>query len=77
MLKEREIRTKILRQIEKMSTDKLGDIWEFLRKIEKDNRKKADILSYAGCWKSLDKNLIDDLTINLGTKRLKEDKRGI
>ena len=74
MLKEREIRTKILRRVEKISNDKLDDIWEFLRKIENNNRKKIDILSYAGCWKNLDKNLIDDLTINLGTKRLKEDK---
>jgi len=42
MLKEREIRTKILRRIEKMSTDKLDDIWEFLKKIEKDNRKVVE-----------------------------------
>ncbi|OQX78603.1 MAG: hypothetical protein B6D64_06190 [Bacteroidetes bacterium 4484_276] len=77
MLKEREIRTKILRRVEKISTDKLDDIWEFLRKIEKNSRKKDDILSYAGCWKDLDKNLIDDLTINLGTKRIEEDRGGI
>ncbi len=77
MLKEREIRTKILKQIDKISFDKLDDIWKFLRKIEKDSRKKADILSYAGCWKDLDKDLIDDLTVNLGTKRLHEDRKGI
>jgi predicted Zn-ribbon and HTH transcriptional regulator len=77
MLKEREIRSKILRRVEKISTDKLDDIWEFLRKIEKNSSKKNDILSYAGCWKDFDKNLIDDLTINLGTKRLEEDRGGI
>ena len=77
MLKEREIRKKILRRIEKISFDKLDDIWKFLRNIEEDSRKKADILSYAGCWKNLDKDLIDDLTVNLGTKRLQEDRKGI
>ena len=74
MLKEKEIRTKILKRVEKLSTDKLDDIWEFLRKIEKKSSEKNEILSYAGCWKNLDKSLLDDLTINLGIKRLKEDR---
>lgn len=72
MLKEREIRTKILRRVENISTDKLDDIWDFLRKIEKKSSEKKEILSYAGCWKNLDKNLIDDLTINLGIQRLQQ-----
>ena len=74
MIKEKEIRAKIIKQVEKISTDKLDDIWKFLRKIEENSRKKSDILSFAGCWKDLDRKLLDDLTINLGANRLKENR---
>ena len=76
MLKEQEIKNKILTRIERMSNDKLGDILEFLKKIETDNKKKSEILSYAGCWKELDSETLDDLIANILEKR-KEDKRRI
>ena len=74
MLKEKEIRKKILTRIEKMSTDKLDNVWKLLKSIENQSKNNADILSYAGCWKDLDQELFDDLTINLGEKRL-QDRR--
>lgn len=74
MLKEKEIRKRILKRIEKMPVDKLDNVWKLLKNIENQNKNKADILSYAGCWKDIDQELFDDLTINLGERRL-QDRR--
>lgn len=76
MLKEKEIKKKIYRKVERISNNKLNDILDFLKNIEKENKKKSEILSFAGCWKELESDTLDDLITNI-LERRKEDKRRI
>ncbi len=71
MLKANDLRKKIQRKIDRLSDDKLKDILKYLRKLEKVNDNKEEILALAGSWENIDQNLIDDLTINLNKNRNK------
>lgn len=70
MLRNKEMRKKIIKRIEKIPEEKLDDVWKLLRNLENEDRKESQVLAYAGCWKDIDSEILDDLTINLGKRRL-------
>lgn len=56
-----------------MPDNKLGEVWRLLKNIE-SHKEKTDNLTFAGCWKDLDQEIFDNLTINLGKRRLQDRK---
>jgi pyruvate/oxaloacetate carboxyltransferase len=75
MLKSKELKKKIIKHIEKMPADKLNNVWKYVKNADKRERKKDDILTYAGCWKDLDKEVLDNLTIYLGKNRMLDRRK--
>ena len=63
MIKEKNIKTKIINRIDKFSDKKLALIWSYLDKIEKDS-----ILSYAGIFADED---MSEFTTGLSKRRKK------
>ncbi len=74
-----QIRTRLLQKIQRVPTNKLMEIYDFVSKIEEvDNntlKKKEKNLSFAGSWKYIDDNLFEDLTINLIKNRERNKRR--
>jgi len=68
-MKQADIKTKIINRLEKFSTNKLEDVWNFIDRLEEENSNKKTLLSHAGTWKDIDDSLFEDLTTNLISRR--------
>ena len=75
MIDEKEIKKKIIQRLENIHGNKLNRIYEFLKKIDKENIKKRKILSYAGMWSDMDDATFDDFTENLKNRRKNRKNR--
>jgi hypothetical protein len=74
MLKDKEIRKRIIKRLEKIPDERLNTVWQLVKEIETKNKKKAEILKYAGCWKDIDQEILNDLTFNLEKIRNQDRK---
>jgi hypothetical protein len=74
MTTETKIRNRILKRIERISSEQLSALDEYLKKLEKQATKKKKVLSYAGVWKDLDENIFREFTEELVVRR-QENKR--
>lgn len=75
MKTENQIRSQIIRQLNKMSTKKLKELQKFLSELEQDSGKQSKVLSYAGAWNDIDDSVMEDLTDNLIANRQKNRRR--
>lgn len=75
MKTENQIRSQIIRQLNRMSTKKLKAIQKFLGELEKKNESESKVLSYAGAWSDIDDSVMEDLTDNLIANRQKNLRR--
>ena len=73
MLQGKNIKSNIVKRLNKFSKKKLEDVLRFLDKIEDTANKRESILSFAGCWAKMDKSTFEDFNKNL-PKRRKELK---
>jgi len=74
MTTETKIRNRILKRIERISSEQLSELDEYLKKLEKQAKKKKKVLSYAGVWKDIDENIFREFTEELVVRR-QENKR--
>ena len=62
MTVKNRLRNKLVRLIQRLSTDKLTEVNNILDKIEQHLKSKEHTLKLAGSWKDLDNDLFSDLT---------------
>jgi len=75
MKTENQIRSQIIRQLNKMSAKKLKEIQKFLGELEEKNETSSKVFSYAGAWSDIDDSVLEDLTDNLIDNRQKNRRR--
>lgn len=63
------LRNKLVRLIQRLSTDKLTEVNNILDKIEQQLKSKESTLKLAGSWKDLDKDLFSEFTDRLHDNR--------
>jgi hypothetical protein len=63
------LRNKLIRLIQKLSTDKLTEVNGILDKIEHQFKSKENTLKLAGSWSDIDGDLFSDLTDKLHSHR--------
>ena len=59
------LRNKLIRLIQRLSTDKLTEVNNVLDKIEQQFKSKENTLKLAGAWKDMDNDLFSDFTDKL------------
>lgn len=69
MITDKQRRNQIIRQIQKISPEKIKELQDFIDKLEENAPGKKKVLSYAGAWKDADDDVFKDLTDNLISKR--------
>jgi hypothetical protein len=70
-----QVRSRILRRIQKLSSDKLREIEDFVAKLESPTSKKGKNLSFAGAWKDIEETTFNDFTDKLIEKRQQNRRR--
>lgn len=75
MIDEKDIKKRIINRIENIHGNKLSQIYEFLKKIDRENTEKSKLLSYAGIWSDMDEATFDDFTKNLRDRRKNRKNR--
>ncbi len=75
MLTSNKIRSQILRKIQKIPSNKLGELNDFVTKLEETADRKDKILSFAGAWENIEENIFHELTGNLISNRQKNQRR--
>lgn len=76
MLTKTQIRNRILRRVQRVPEAKLGELDEFLARLELTAEKSVKVRSYAGAWSDLDNELLDIFTVNLLERRQASKRRG-
>ncbi len=69
MTVKNKLRNKLVRLIQRLSTDKLTEVNNILDKIEQQLKSKENTLRLAGSWKDLDTDLFSDFTDKLHSNR--------
>ena len=76
MLTKTQIRNRILRRVQRVPEAKLGELDEFLAKLEQVAGNSQRGISYAGLWSDLDQDIFDSFTVNLSQRRQNSRRRG-
>ena len=75
MITKEKLRQRLIARIKKLSKDKLDSVDNYIDKIENDINEKSEVLSFSGIFKDLDKDLMNDLTIQLPKRRIRGTSR--
>ncbi len=67
------LKDRIIKRINKLPNDKLDSVDEFLKSLE--SNEFADVLSFAGTWKDLNDEKIQELTKGLRKRRSLDQNR--
>ncbi|ASB50946.1 hypothetical protein [Alkalitalea saponilacus] len=70
-----QIRSKLLRKIQRIPSNRLKEIDDFISILESSTNKKDKNLSFAGAWRNIDDSVFEDLTDNLIENREKNKRR--
>jgi hypothetical protein len=62
MITETQIRSQLIRRIQRIPSSKLNELSEFVTKIELTASKKDKNLSFAGSWTNIDSDTFNNLT---------------
>lgn len=62
MTTETQMRSQLIRRIQRIPTNKLNELDEILSRLERKSSNKDKILSYAGIWSDLDSEIVENLT---------------
>lgn len=75
MITKQLLRRRLIKKIDKLSDEKLDSLVEFFENIENDINSNVEILSFAGIFRDLDQETLNDLTTNLHIIRQRESER--
>jgi len=75
MMIDTQIRSRILRKIQRIPSNRLKEIDDFVSRLEISTNKKERNLSFAGSWENMDDSAFEDLTVNLINKRQRNKRR--
>ena len=75
MITDTERRNQILRKINRIPTDKLKELDDFVSKLEQGIIQKSKTLSFAGAWSDIDDTVFNDLTHDLISNRQRNKRR--
>jgi hypothetical protein len=75
MITDTQRRNQILRKINRIPTDKLKELDDFVSKIDQGIFQKSKILSFAGAWHDIDDTVFNDLTNDLISNRQRNRRR--
>ncbi len=70
-----QIRSKLLRKIQRIPSNRLKEIDDFISLMESSTNKKDKNLSFAGAWANIDDSVFVNLTDNLIENREKNKRR--
>jgi len=70
-----KIRSQILKRIQKIPSNRLKELDDFISKLEKNAGKKEKILSFAGAWENMETSIFHEFTENLISNRQKNRSR--
>ena len=70
MTANQRIKKEIKERLDKLPSERLQEVLEFLKSLEGASPKAQKILSYAGIWKDMDPELFEGLTTNLHENRI-------
>lgn len=62
-------RKRLIQKIKRLSDSNLGSVEQYIDSVEKNFNRSVGILSFAGIFSDLDKQTLDDLTVNLHERR--------
>jgi hypothetical protein len=69
MAKTKELKNKIVEQLDGLDQDQLRKVLVLLKKLKPSDSQRERILAYAGIWKNLDNEVVDGLTTGLHERR--------
>lgn len=73
MVADEKIRKEIKDRVEKISSDKLNSLLEYVKALELPEKQTDNsILRYFGVWSDIDEDLFEEFTERLPEKRLEE-----
>lgn len=75
MITDSQIRNKLLRKIQRIPSEKLKELDDFISKLVGKGDHKSKTLSFAGAWKDIDGSIFQDLTENLIKNRQRNKRR--
>ena len=75
MRTKNDLRQRLIDKIKRLSDEKLNSLDQYIKELENELKVKSDILSSSGIFKDLDKETMDNLTINLPNRILKGTSR--
>lgn len=70
-----QIRSKLLRKIQRIPSNRLKEIDDFISLMESSTNRKDKNLSFAGAWVNIDDSVFVNLTDNLIENREKNKRR--
>jgi hypothetical protein len=75
MTTENLIRYQLVRRIKRIPSNKLNDVVDYLSKLELTTDKPSQVLTFAGCWSTIDTQAFEELTGKLMDNRKKNTRR--
>jgi hypothetical protein len=75
MVTDTQIRNQILRKINRIPTDKLKELDDFVSKLDQGIIQQPKALSFAGAWSDIDDTVFNDLTNDLISNRQRNRRR--
>jgi hypothetical protein len=75
MITDTQRRNQILRKINRIPTEKLKELDDFVSNLEQGIIQKSKTLSFAGAWSDIDETVFNDLTNDLISNRQRNRRR--
>jgi hypothetical protein len=75
MITETQIRSQLIRRIQRIPSSKLNELSELVSKLELSSSNKDRNLSFAGAWINIDSDPFNSLTENLIENRQRNKRR--
>jgi hypothetical protein len=75
MITETQIRSQLIRRIQRIPSSKLNELSELVSKLELTSSNKDKNLSFAGAWTNIDSDTFNNLTENLIDNRQRNKRR--
>ncbi|MEI7824985.1 MAG: hypothetical protein WCI01_06775 [Chlorobiaceae bacterium] len=75
MITNTQIRTQIVRKINRIPVDKLKELDDFVSGLEEGVVRNSKTLSFAGVWRDIDDAVFNELTNNLISNRQRNRRR--
>lgn len=72
MLKEKQLKTKIIKKLEDIPAERLKEVYRILNSVqfsEKKPQKKKNMLTFAGIWKDMPEDVFESFTKRLHVRR--------